>query len=109
MHVLPYIDILLKLNDDGTRVTTDLFQSVAFSLKRFIENHQDTEGYLLHVRSIISQYKPPVTNQTPYRILLTQLLMFERDLAVHALIEDRVLIPRALELEECLKNAASRG
>jgi len=54
------------------------------------------------VRNTILSYQPPSTNQTPYRILITQLQAFERDLAVHALIEDRVLIPRTLQLEKKL-------
>jgi regulator of cell morphogenesis and NO signaling len=108
MHVLPYIDTLLKLEQDKTLTSESFNQSQDFSLKNFVENHHDTEEDLSQVRNTILQYQPPVTNQTPYRILLTQLQMFEKDLAVHALIEDHVLIPRALELEERLKDILNR-
>jgi regulator of cell morphogenesis and NO signaling len=97
-YVLPYIDMLLKSEHDGT-IPSDRAGSQTFSLKKFVENHHDTEKDLSNVRDTILQYHPPVTNETPYRILITQLQMFERDLAVHALIEDHVLIPRALALE----------
>lgn len=100
-HVLPYIDQLLKCENNTTAVDV-LRKSNRASLKSFVENHTDTEEDLSNVRNMIMQYQPPITNQTPYRILLTQLQLFERDLAVHALIEDHVLIPRALELEEKL-------
>jgi regulator of cell morphogenesis and NO signaling len=103
MHVLPYIDMLIKMEFDRTLPSRPVSQVNAFSLKNFIENHHDTEKDLSQVRNTILEYKPPVTNQTPYRILLTQLQIFEKDIAVHALIEDHVLIPRALELEERLK------
>jgi regulator of cell morphogenesis and NO signaling len=102
VHVLPYIDMLLKLEQDKAAALDARHQSKHFSLKSFVENHHDTEEDLSNVRNTIVEYQPPVTNQTPYRILLTQLQLFERDLAVHALIEDHVLIPRALELEERL-------
>jgi regulator of cell morphogenesis and NO signaling len=101
-YVLPYVDMLLEWEHDRT-VTSDRFhQANSFSLKNFVENHHDTEEDLSKVRNTILQYQPPATNETPYRILLTQLQVFERDLAVHALIEDHVLIPRALELEKRL-------
>ena len=54
------------------------------------------------MRNAILEYRPPITNQTPYRILISHLQAFEKDLFVHALIEDKVLIPRALQLEEKL-------
>jgi regulator of cell morphogenesis and NO signaling len=95
-HVLPYIDLLVKMEHDSSLKPV---RTYVVPLKSFVDNHHDTEEDLSRVRTAILQYKPPVTNQTPYRILLTQLHMFEKDLAVHALIEDHVLIPRALELE----------
>jgi iron-sulfur cluster repair protein YtfE (RIC family) len=35
----------------------------------------------------------------PFKVLLKQLDEFEKDLRIHAKIEDEVLIPKALELE----------
>jgi regulator of cell morphogenesis and NO signaling len=97
-HLLPYIEILLRV--EGSDIPdTELHNNGQFSLKGFIENHDDTEDDLSRVRNIIQQYQPPSTNQTPYRILISQLQAFEKDLNVHALIEDQILVPRALELE----------
>ena len=69
-------------------------------VQQFIEEHHDTEKDLEEVRNTILHYSPPEDNQTLYRILLSQLQVLEKDLAVHALIEDDVLLPRALELEK---------
>lgn len=98
--VLPYIVHMLNLEEKKISEKEFLNTTQVFSLKKFIQNHHDTERDLSQVRNTIRQYNPPVTNQTPYRILLTQLQVFEKDLAVHALIEDYVLIPRALQLEK---------
>ena len=68
----------------------------------FRSHHHDTELDLREVRRSILYYNPPATNQTPYRILLSQLEAFEKDLAVHALVEDKVLIPRAMKIEDDL-------
>ena len=98
-HLLPYIKDLLDLEKEAAN--SDKYFSVTnnFSLQTFIDSHQDTEKDLSIVRNSILEYQPAATNQTPYRILISQLETFERDLFVHALIEDRILIPRALQLE----------
>lgn len=102
-HLLPYIKELLELEKGFS--DKEKFNQVLnnFSLQKFIDSHQDTEKDLSAVRNSILEYQPPATNQTPYRILISQLQAFERDLCVHALIEDRVLIPRAIDLEKQLR------
>ena len=89
-ELLPYIT---ALELGGTRNTQ------AITISDFIEQHHDTEKDLEDVRNAILHFVPPEDQQTPYRILLSQLQVLEKDLAVHALIEDDVLLPRALALE----------
>ena len=100
-YLLPYINELIRFSKDADEAGKH-FNGTNFTLKEFVDNHTDTEKDLSDVRSAIEAYHPPSTNQTPYRILLSQLEAFERDMMVHALIEDKVLVPRALELEKML-------
>lgn len=102
--LLPYIKCLLQFEKDGTDAERYYLTTKDYSLQMFIDTHHDTEKDLMDVRNIILNYQPPVTNHTPYRVLLTQLQVFEKDMSVHALIEDRVLIPRAMQLENKLNN-----
>ena len=101
-QLLPYITCLLKFEKGEIEEEKYFTATKNYSLKTFVESHHDTEQDLSNVRKAILNYQPPTTNQTPYRILITQLHAFEIDLSVHALIEDKVLIPRALQLEEKL-------
>jgi len=94
--LLPYIEYLIS-KERGEVVDGQHYQS--YSLKNFFDQHHDTEKDLEEVRRAMVQYSPPPSNQTMYRILLSQLQVLEKDLAIHALIEDEVLIPRAIELE----------
>ena len=98
--LLPYVK---KLNafEREKFVDNQVFEELSdFSLQFFIDSHSDTETDLFKVRNLILDYEPPTTNQTPYRILISQLHTFEKDLFLHAMIEDKVLIPRALSLEK---------
>ncbi len=101
-HLLPYIKVLLKFEKEEADAEKYFAATKNYSLQLFIDSHQDTEKNLLKVRNAILNYQPPTTNQTPYRVLITQLQAFEKDLSIHALIEDKVLIPRALQLEKKL-------
>jgi regulator of cell morphogenesis and NO signaling len=108
-HLLPYIKSLLNIENVETDTAQYLNTTRNYSLQTFIESHQDTEKDLSEVRNAILEYQPPITNQTPYRILITQLQAFEKDLYVHALIEDKVLIPRVMQLEEKLRKQFSQN
>jgi regulator of cell morphogenesis and NO signaling len=99
-QLLPYINGLLRFENNKMDIAEFFSMTRNYSLQKFIDGHLDTEKDLSNVRRTILEYHPPKTNQTPYRILLMQLQTFEKDLSVHALVEDKVLIPRALELEE---------
>ena len=93
--LLPYISQL---------ETSTAKKPPSLSIQDFINQHHDTEKDLEDVRNTILHYSPPAEQQTPYRILLSQLQVLEKDLAVHALIEDQVLLPRALAIESGLNN-----
>ena len=100
-HLLPHITSLLLLQQTSGVVPGT---ESSYSIRRFFEQHHDTERDLREVREAMIQYDPPATNQTLYRILLSQLQVLEKDLAIHAIIEDKVLVPRAIELEKKLTN-----
>lgn len=108
-QLLPYINALIKFDKQQITIEEYFAAKENYSLKAFVGGHHDTEEDLSSVRNSILNYQPPKTNQTPYRILISQLHAFEIDLSVHALIEDKVLIPRALQLEEKLNNIYYQG
>lgn len=100
--LLPYVDYLLQCEKKAIDATDFFYKTCNYAISSFTEEHHDTEEELETVNNTISLYNPPPTNVSPYRILRSQLKTFEKDLSVHALIEDKVLIPRALILEKKL-------
>lgn len=100
--LLPYVEFLQQAHLNGFNQYEFFEKTRNYSLSTFLDDHDDPDEDLQRVRFSILRYNPPCTNQTPYRILLSQLSVFEKDLAVHALIEEKVLIPRAMVLEKAL-------
>jgi regulator of cell morphogenesis and NO signaling len=98
--LLPYIHTLREAGKTPAHFSTFIVARRDYSIDRFLCEHHDTEDELADIRQTIRLYEPPQTNESLYRILLTQLQAFERDLCIHAHIEEEVLIPKALALEK---------
>jgi regulator of cell morphogenesis and NO signaling len=108
--LLPYINTLCEARLAPLGFSRLLLLHREYSVERFLSSHHDTEDELKDIRQTIRLYEPPVTNESLYRILLTQLQVFEQDLCIHAYIEEEVLIPKALKLEQTLnENLQSRS
>ena len=102
--LLPYI---VKLNNAMLapyHFSEYIMAGQQYSIAEFLKDHHDTEDELKDIRETIRLYQPPATNESLYRILLTQLQTFEQDLHVHASIDEEVLIPKALKLETDLSS-----
>jgi regulator of cell morphogenesis and NO signaling len=70
-----------------------------FSVKDFLHDHH-TERDLQLMRLALEKHNPSNNTWSPYRITLELIKNFEEDLKIHALIEDRVLIPRMINIEQ---------
>jgi regulator of cell morphogenesis and NO signaling len=104
--LLPYIALLHRCSSG--HLSEFIFARERQSVTSFLAAHEDTEDELKNIRQTIGLYAPPPSNESLYRILLTQLQTFEQDLRVHAHIEDQVLVPKALAMETALNERLGR-
>lgn len=74
------------------RLLVNEVQHSADELQRFIAGHEHKEEQLTAMRSLITCTQLSATDQLFHRVLLTKLELLERDLLVHALVEDEVLV-----------------
>lgn len=70
-----------------------------FSAKLFLSAHNDVEEDLTEVRKLIEQQLHNHKLPLPFRIFQSQLQHFEIDLCKHAIIEDEILLPKVVSLE----------
>jgi regulator of cell morphogenesis and NO signaling len=101
-NLLPYIGLLQDAAQTANGFSRFVLARDKYSVDRFLNEHHDTEDELKDIRQTIRLYEPPATNESLFRILLSQLQTFEQDLCVHAHIEEEVLIPKAKALEKDL-------
>lgn len=97
VFLFPYIESLLEFQKNGKPIDRERFGN--FTLKQFFENHSNLEEDLIEVRNKITQNIEGLKTPLAFRIFITQLEHFEKDLAIHAILEDEVLLPRLVEME----------
>jgi regulator of cell morphogenesis and NO signaling len=103
-RLLPYVQLLREASHSPADFSRFVMARRDYSIDRFLADHHDTEDELKDIRQTIRLYEPPKDNESLYRILLSQLQIFEQDLCIHAHIEEEVLIPKSQQLEKELNS-----
>ncbi len=104
-RVQPYV---LKIEEAflNRNIDSELLKSIkSYSINDFAKEHDNVEEKLYDLKNIIIKYLPPIENKALCNKILMELFRLEKDLNAHALLEDKVLIPKvAIMEEELLKN-----
>ncbi len=78
-----------------------------FSMSDFIIKHHGDDDDMFNIRKLLNNYEVHKNDLLAYKVLMHELKSFESDLKAHSLIEEDMLIPRALKLEEKLTSKAT--
>lgn len=99
--LFPYIEGLLKAKEKGKKISS--FGLDKYSINDFVQEHDHDEEVLSEIRSSIHERFKNSEIPFPFRIFLHQVEALEKDLLKHARVEDEVLLPMALRLEQEVK------
>ncbi len=95
-RVFPYV---LNLIEKGVQ------DSRGYSILKFEKEHSNVDEKLSDLRNLIVKYVEPKYNDNFCNEFLIALDRFETDIKDHARIEDKILVPMVLKIENRLKNA----
>ena len=102
--VFPFIKRMVRAEKEGTELVT----SKAGSLKKLIDSMMDdhaTEGERFRkIDALSNNFTPPEDACNTYRVTFALLKEFEQDLHMHIHLENNILFPKAIELEEKLND-----
>ncbi len=100
--LFPYINALVQAADQNRAVPFAPFGTVKNPIRMMTMEH-DTAGEILReLRALTSDYKVPADACISYQTLYQALENFEKDLHQHIHLENNLLFPKALELENAL-------
>ena len=90
---------LLNQNKDRKTVSSGLILKMQkFSLQKFHDKHLD-EDEMMGLRELTNNYHYKNTSSLEEKILFSELRSLDHELKRHALIENDILVPKAIEIE----------
>jgi regulator of cell morphogenesis and NO signaling len=104
-HVLfPYIEALEKHVVEGEPRPMPLFGSAVDPIRQMEKEHEEAGGALAKLREVTNGYALPLDACPSFMAVYEELQRMEADLHQHIHLENNILFPRTIDLEE---NAAS--
>lgn len=74
-----------------------------FSINDYYREHEDIEEKLFDLKNIIIKYLPEPDNNSVWHNILNELFLLEKDMNDHSRMEDLVMVPKIIEMEEKLR------
>lgn len=97
--LFPYVRSLTHIKETGETYYQPLFGTVENPIRVMTDEH-DTEGSRFEkIRNLLNDYKIPPYACMSWRVMLQKLEEFEKDLHKHIHIENNILFPKAIVLE----------
>ena len=96
--VFPYVEEMLNSQDGNT-----------FTIGEYEQNHSNIEEKLTDLKKLVTMYLPSACNQQDAYRVLFYLTSLRQDLTKHTLIEDDILVPMVVRMEEVVAAARPEG
>ena len=100
MILFPYIRQMVQATEDHKPIAPPPFGTIANPINMMEEDHLMAGNALESIASLSNQFTPPVDACMSYRVLFAKLQEFQQDLHQHVHLENNILFPKALKLEE---------
>ena len=107
--LFPYILSLSLAVDHDAPPPPDMFGTIQHPIRMMEIEHQEAGDGMAALRALSHGYSAPDDACNTYRLVLQELDAFEKDLHRHVHLENNVLFPQAVELEEKAELRAGRS
>jgi regulator of cell morphogenesis and NO signaling len=98
--LFPYVEKMERAFISKTEVPPACFNSVQQPITAMMNEHDVAGSLLAQIRTVTHGYRLPEGACVTYRAMYEGLQDLERDLHQHVHLENNILFPRALKLEE---------
>ena len=100
--LFPYILSLEQAKKTGQGAILAPFGTVQNPIRMMEQEHQSAGDEMYEIRSLSKRYTPPDDACTTFRVSYQELEEFEKDLHQHVHLENNMLFPAAIALEQSL-------
>ncbi|RMF29307.1 MAG: iron-sulfur cluster repair di-iron protein [Bacteroidetes bacterium] len=100
MILFPYVRHLEQTRERGKRPFPPPFGTVQNPIRVMEQEHDHAGALMRKMRELSAGFRPPDHACNTYRVLYSLLEEFEKDLHKHVHLENNILFPKAIALEE---------
>lgn len=97
--LFPYIKQLVAAKKDNAPVQPSPFGSIKNPISMMEAEHESAGGNMEKIHELSNAFTPPQDSCASYRVLFSKLQEFENDLHQHIHLENNILFPKAITLE----------
>lgn len=105
MVLFPFIKAMVAAKNGQTPYDRPPFGSIRFPIAQMEAEHSSAGDSLSYLREATQGYTPPADACTTFDVTYRELAEFERDLHQHIHLENNILFPGAIALEESLSGS----
>jgi regulator of cell morphogenesis and NO signaling len=98
-HIIRYLVDCQKFNE---RPKISGFKSVRIPIEAMEAEHTNAGGAMEKIRELTNNLTPPADACNTFKLTYKELEDFEKDLHIHVHLENNILFPKAIQLEEDL-------
>ena len=101
--LFPYIKQLVETQKSKSTLGGSAFGSIQSPINMMEMEHELVGGIMAHIRELTNNFTPPADACSTYRLSYASLNEFEEDLHQHIHLENNILFPKAIKLEQELR------
>ena len=98
--LFPFIKQLVKADREEIKVNPPHFGTVNNPIKMMEEEHENAGDIFKEIKKLSNNYTPPESACNTFKALYSKLEEFEQDLHQHIHLENNILFPKAILLEQ---------
>jgi regulator of cell morphogenesis and NO signaling len=102
--LFPFIKKLVKAELNHGEIGETNFGSIENPIQSMMADHNDEGERFREIAALSNNYTAPADGCNTYKVTFALLKEFEDDLHVHIHLENNILFPKSIELENKLKN-----
>ncbi|MBZ5702838.1 MAG: iron-sulfur cluster repair di-iron protein [Acidobacteriia bacterium] len=102
MILFPFIQQMSDAVESGAGLYAPFFGSVQQPVAMMMQEHDAAGGLVNEMHNLSGGYAAPADGCTTYELVYRELAEFDHDLRTHVHLENNILFPRAVELEQKL-------
>ena len=98
--LFPYIRQITAAKRNNKSLSPPMFGTVKNPINMMEAEHDSAGNNITAIKELSNNYSPPAHACNTYRVLYAKLQEFENDLHQHIHLENNILFPKAIKLEE---------